>query len=524
MPIYRTEKTLGGGYRTFRSSAEYEVGSAVGTAAGWAVGGGIQLGAKAARTMQERRMIKILQDTLGARDSGDPTKFLAAAKNCVRKVPGQDISHILMGQALMVNGRYDEAIRSIDYALSLGSWDEGEAASARAEVYMYAEDYRAALQELTRLANYPEYRAEALCGRAICMLQFDDKEQALKDANEAVAADPRDITYHLRSMVQASRNDFTSALADLDRAINIGGGVDSDDLEFRANLLDELGRSDEAKDDRLRAAAIRDAPVATTPRGQPTSAGPMPTANDSAPGSPAVPPRTSTSAPGPRNTRLRVLGGIALLVIAALTAWSLRDAGTTSPPDTAATSPVNEEPNKTDNWQTPVAPSAAQDYLSPEYGWEASENCRFAEDGYHVTGDAGTCNSSINFVDGDITVTVKTLTGGLAGISFRRNGPYMYFLQILPTSEWSVNSSNGNETRPITPLRKSSAIATGVGAENVLRVHAAGAHFQLYANGVKLGEAEDEFYRDGAVGLFGYRLMSNANEVVFSNLTIARAP
>lgn len=292
MPIYRTEKALGGGYRTFQSSADYEIGSAVGTAAGWAVGGGLDLAAKAANSMKERRMIKILQEALAARESGDPAQFLAAANNCVRKVPGQDMSHILLGQALMVNGRHDEAINAIDHALRLGSWDEGEATSARAEIYMHAENYRAALQELTKLANHPEHRAEALCGRAMCMLEFDDKELALKDANEAVAADPSSDTYHVRSIVHTVRGDYTSALADLDRAIQIGDDPDSDDLEFRANILDELGRSDEAKSDRDRAAAMAEPdpapsgevtpavtpevtpvaiPVAATPRDESTS-------------------------------------------------------------------------------------------------------------------------------------------------------------------------------------------------------------------------------------------------------------
>src|SRR4051794_30793051 len=216
MPIYRTEKTLDGGYRTFRSSADYEIGSAVGMAAGWAVGGGFDLAAKAARTMQERRMVKVVQETLAARGSGDPAQFLAAANYCVRKVPGQDVSHILMGQALMANGHHNEAINAIDHALGLGSWDQWEATSARAEIYMHAENYRAALQELTKLANHPEHRAEALCGRAMCMLEFDDREQALKDANEAVALDPSSDTYHVRSMVRAVHSDYAGTLADLD--------------------------------------------------------------------------------------------------------------------------------------------------------------------------------------------------------------------------------------------------------------------------------------------------------------------
>jgi len=332
MPIYRTEKTLDGGYRTFRSSADYEIGSAVGTAAGWAVGGGIDLAAKAARTMQERRMIKILQETLAARDSGDPAQFLAAANNCVRKVPGQDISHILVGQALMVNGRHDEAINAIDHALGLGSWDQWEATSARAEIYMHAENYRAALQELTKLANHPEHRAEALCGRAMCMLEFDDREQALKDANEAVALDPSSGTYQVRSMVHAVRSDYAGALADLDRGIQIGGGADSDDLEFRANILDELGRSDEAKGDRDRAATMREpdpspsgqeTPVAATPRDESTrtSAGSMQTSS-SGPSSTVTPKDTKnpkrTTAAGGALFLLGILFGVPFIAVIGL--------------------------------------------------------------------------------------------------------------------------------------------------------------------------------------------------------------
>jgi tetratricopeptide (TPR) repeat protein len=279
--------------------------------------------------MQERRMIKTLQETLAARDSGDPAQFLAAANNCVRKVPGQDISHILRGQALMVNGRHDEAINAIDHAFGLGSWDQGEATSARAEIYMHAENYRAALQELTKLANHPEHRSEALCGRAMCMLEFDDREQALKDANEAVALDPSSVTYHLRSTVHAVRGDYAGALADLDRGIQIAGSADSDDLEFRANILDELGRSDEAKGDRDRAATMREpdpspsdegTPEAATPREESTrtSAGSMQTSS-SGPSSTATPKDTKnpkmTTAAGGALFLLGVLLGVPFLAV-----------------------------------------------------------------------------------------------------------------------------------------------------------------------------------------------------------------
>jgi hypothetical protein len=75
----------------------------------------------------------------------------------------------------------------------------------------------------------------------------------------------------------------------------------------------------------------------------------------------------------------------------------------------------------------------------------------------------------------------------------------------------------------VTLLRRDPAIATGNGSRNTLRVLARGTHFEFFANGVKLGEAEDNAYREGRIGLFGYTLMGGPNEVVFTNLRITKA-
>ncbi|MEV4515750.1 DnaJ domain-containing protein [Dactylosporangium sp. NPDC049525] len=170
----------------------------------------------------------------------------------------------------------------------------------------------------------------------------------------------------------------------------------------------------------------------------------------------------------------------------------------------------------------PAAGSTAgpSDRLTAAFGWSNSDVCQLKADGYHVVGDAGTCLSSIEFTDGDITVDVRTVVGGLAGIAFRVSDTTTYCFQILPTGEWSLQSSGVSAMRPVTPLVSNAAIVTGDGARNTLRVHARGARFEFFANGVKLGEAQDDAYREGTLGLFGYTLMGSPNEIVFSNLRV----
>lgn len=136
--------------------------------------------------------------------------------------------------------------------------------------YVVAGKTGKAIQEFTTLSRHPqdvEAQVMGLMGRVECLVDLEDLDQALSDANAAVAALPDENTYEQRARVHHLRGDDERCLADLGRAIKLSPG-DPGPLNARADKYESLGRTEEADADRaasVAASAAARAPVAAPP-------------------------------------------------------------------------------------------------------------------------------------------------------------------------------------------------------------------------------------------------------------------
>jgi tetratricopeptide (TPR) repeat protein len=107
------------------------------------------------------------------------------------------------------------------------------------------------MHEFTILTQVPvpELRQISLLCRARLLLQIGDLDQALRDANDAIATLPDESAYVMRGHIYRSRGNHDACLAGYSRAIQLS--PDSVDLlENRAEVYEMLGRLEEAEADR----------------------------------------------------------------------------------------------------------------------------------------------------------------------------------------------------------------------------------------------------------------------------------
>jgi len=257
MDMYRVEKSWDGSHRVRRTSGDEELCAAVGTAAGWVIGTGIEGLAGLARHVKNRRLSRAVEDMRQAADSDENHRFLRLATDFVRRYPSISLGHAAYADALARTAQYEPALRAISHAVELG-FDETEARMIRADIYDDAGQPGKAIQEFTVLATSagPELRQISLLMRARLLKDVGDYTRALADANEALAVLPDGWAYTLRGHVYRAMGDLDRCVEDYSRAILL----DPDEpgyLENRAEVYGELGRSEDACTDRAAAAQVR---------------------------------------------------------------------------------------------------------------------------------------------------------------------------------------------------------------------------------------------------------------------------
>ncbi|HET9257647.1 MAG TPA: tetratricopeptide repeat protein [Pseudonocardiaceae bacterium] len=248
-------------------------GAAIGAA--YLAGGVLNLGArgvrKLARSMRDRKAMQLIEEMNAAEEAGDFERMLEVTREMVRRWPQEDFGHCKTGYALAALGRTDEAIAAVNRAVELGM-DEYEGHMIRAMAYGVGGHTGKAIQEFTALTHHPqsvEARAVGLMGRVDCLIELEDFDQALSDANAAVAALPDEDSYETRARVHHLRGDDEQCLADLRRAIRIAPDNPAL-LNARADKYEALGRTEEAETDRTAAAATQQAAPATPSPGSDT--------------------------------------------------------------------------------------------------------------------------------------------------------------------------------------------------------------------------------------------------------------
>lgn len=293
MPLDRDDRLPGGRHYIRPTTWEAETADAVvdgaATAAGWLIGSGISGLRTLAQNSHDRRLLRAVAALEEASDSEDDDRFLSLATNFVRAYPDLADGHAALAEALQRKQQFDEAISSSERAVQRG-FDETLAHMLRADIYDDAGKSAKAIYEYTMVTQVqvPELRQMSLLLRARLLLRIGDSDQALQDANDAIAVLPDDGAYLMRGHVHRNRGDLEACLRDYSRAVQLD--PDPSDLlallEHRADVYETLGRLEEAQADRSAVADARRPHVpsrvtSTATPGHPESATPGPKANTS---------------------------------------------------------------------------------------------------------------------------------------------------------------------------------------------------------------------------------------------------
>lgn len=161
-------------------------------------------------------------------------------------------------------------------------------------------------------------------------------------------------------------------------------------------------------------------------------------------------------------------------------------------------------------------------------GWLNDNHCTFKTDGYHIIGgNACLSPTGVAPTDADIRVTAQAVKTGQNtgyGIVLRRaSSGNFYTFEITPDGQWGLVKFTNDKGTIIKQFESSSAIQTGDGASNDLRVVMVGSQFTFYANGTQLGTATDSTFSTGRTGVVNDDTDSTS-EVIFTNFVVAQPP
>jgi hypothetical protein len=157
-------------------------------------------------------------------------------------------------------------------------------------------------------------------------------------------------------------------------------------------------------------------------------------------------------------------------------------------------------------------------------------NCTFVNNTYHVivkqNNDFQTCKSSVlSYDNAALQVDVSLLKGSDAGLILRATDQQFYEFGIDNQGNFffrrhDPDGAGGGSFTDLIPATRSKAILPGK-RKNTLLVIANGSNFDLFINGVFVGEYQDSNYASGQVG-FSVETYSTvkAGEASFSNFKV----
>jgi hypothetical protein len=168
---------------------------------------------------------------------------------------------------------------------------------------------------------------------------------------------------------------------------------------------------------------------------------------------------------------------------------------------------------------TPASDVVFQDSLTTDTsGWLEDQHVFIKGDGLHIVGGYYTL-APVATAPADIEVSVQAThvsgpdTGGY-GIVMRRTPGNRYEFDITGKGEWYVLKQVSKQFSYLVGPAPDSAVKTGLGATNALKVRAQGDHFEFWVNNVKVGEVTDTANAAGQFGLDG----DNNLDVAYTDL------
>ena len=146
---------------------------------------------------------------------------------CTRVIANSQDAHDVFrayanrAQAHFLNGRGDQAIPDISYAIELEP-DNAAGYSIRGGMYYSYDDYDKAIADLSVfLEQYPD-DVGTLSMRAFAYYALDEHDLSISDYDAVIRANPEDAyAFYLRGMNHDAKGDFTRARADFESAIHL---------------------------------------------------------------------------------------------------------------------------------------------------------------------------------------------------------------------------------------------------------------------------------------------------------------
>lgn len=265
--------------------------------------------------------------------------------------------------------------------------------------------------------------------------------------------------------------------------------------------------------------------------GQPPYPGAQPYPGQPQPPYPGMPPNAGQ--PPQRRNRAgmiaAIVGGVILLcaVICVGGLFALGKLGqgaassiltTLGPTETALAQQLTPSPSETIIYQ--------DSFLDSPSDWASDADCAFKSDGYHVAGGTACFGpSTLEPTNADVQVTLQAAKTGQDtgyGIALRRvSSGNFYTFEITPDGRWAFFKWVNGSAKVVADLQSSSAIQTGSGATNQLRVLAVGSNFTFYINGTQVGTASDSTYAQGRIGVVTDD-SNSSSQVIFTNFSVSQ--
>jgi TIR domain-containing protein/3-keto-disaccharide hydrolase len=181
----------------------------------------------------------------------------------------------------------------------------------------------------------------------------------------------------------------------------------------------------------------------------------------------------------------------------------------------------------------PATPTAGAIYLNslavPASGWSIDQHCKFLSDGYHDDYTAGAqntanaCYGPVQAKDAVIVVDAKLISGPTDfgyGVVFRSDTQHSeYGFLISPDGHWAAYKLVNNQLTHIINWTATSHVHQNKGAHNLLTVYIKGTHMNFFINGILVGQADDDTFTSGTIGLTA----SAGQNVVFANVSVTSA-
>ncbi len=230
------------------------------------------------------------------------------------------------------------------------------------------------------------------------------------------------------------------------------------------------------------------------------------------PGGPGIWPQPQAPAPS-RNSSPLIIGitlAIVVVIVAAVLGIVITR-GNSSTTQISGAPTATLAPNATAVPTATTAPAATVLFKDPltsnVNGWSSDKYCYFANNSYNVAGGA-ICYAPTNQVgDAVVSVDAKLLSGSDLqpyGLVVRRvSKGNFYIFEIDSTGQWDFGVSVSNQFNELVNPTFNSALKTGLGAKNTLKVVMKGSDFTFFANGVQVGTFSDTTFTAGDTGVAG---------------------